>query len=81
MRVGSSQNISCMGIIGDGCGAGREFKVENETLIAHDPYTKENITLLENIHGAISISKHRCILTIVCKNENIKFDLSLLEKV
>lgn len=71
--------ISCFGIIGDGCGAGREFIVENETLIAYDPYTQENITLLTNISHAQEISKHRCTLTIKCKNEIITFDLSTLK--
>ena len=73
--------ISCLGIIGDGCGAGREFIVENETLRVYDPYTKENVTLLENVCNAKAISKHRCMLTIECENEEINFDLSELKKV
>ena len=75
------KKISCMGIIGDGCGAGREFFVKNETLCVYDPYTEENMILLEDIQGAKSISKHRCILTIECEVEEIKFDLSALKKV
>lgn len=79
MTAGSK--ISCMGIIGDGCGGGREFIVENETLVAYDPYTKQTFTLLKDIHNAKSISKHRCILRIVCEEEIIRLDLSELEKV
>lgn len=76
MMVGSSPKISCLGIIGDGCGGGREFIVENETLIAYDPYTKETFTLRKNIYQAKSISKHQCMITIKCKNETIHLDLS-----
>ena len=73
-----SKKISCIGIIGDGCGGGREFIVENEILFAHDPQTNENITLLENITDAKNISKKACIITIECTNETIEFDLSKL---
>ena len=77
MRDGSKK-ISCVGIIGDGCGGGREFIIENEILYAHDPQTNENITLLEHVRDALSISKKACIITIVCSNETIEFDLSKL---
>ena len=79
MMAGSDKKISCEGIIGDGCGGGREFIVEGETLLSYDPYTKESITLLENIDKAKAISKHRCILTIECEDTIIKFDLSNLK--
>ena len=77
MKAGSKK-ISCIGIIGDGCGGGREFIVENGKLFAHDPQTNENITLLENIIDAKNISKKACIITIECTNETIEFDLSKL---
>lgn len=77
MKVGSKK-ISCMGIIGDGCGGGREFIVENEVLYAYDAKTDESITLLEGINDAKSISKKACIITIECADEIIKFDLSKL---
>jgi len=32
-----AKKISCIGIIGDGCGGGREFIIEDEVLFAHDP--------------------------------------------
>jgi len=80
MTVGSKK-ISCMGIVGDGCGGGREFSVENETLSAFDPQTQESISLLHDIYEAESISKSGCIVTIQCKEQKINFDLSLLKKV
>ena len=73
--------LICEGIIGDGCGGGRLFMVENETLKAYDPITKESFILLENILDAVSISKSHCILSIVCKSETLKFDLSSMKRV
>ena len=70
--------LVCEGIIGDGCGGGRIFFVNEEILFAHDPQTKENITLLKNIKNALSISKKACLITIKCKDEIIEFDLSSL---
>jgi len=81
MILGFDTTLTCEGIIGDGCGGGRIFTIQDETLIAYDPYTKENILLLENIHMPKSISKNGCIISILCENEEIKFDLSALKKV
>lgn len=72
----AGSKLSCMGIIGDGCGGGREFIVENETLYAYDDVTNTKMLLKENIQNAISISKKACIITIVCRDETMKFDLS-----
>jgi len=80
MKVGSNK-ISCMGIVGDGCGGGREFIVEDETLYAYDSQANESITLLENIIDAKTISKKACIITIECTNEIIKFDLSAMKRL
>ena len=80
MMDGSSK-LTCIGIIGDGCGGGREFIVENEVLTANNPQTNEKIVLLENIIDAQEIRKSGCILTLTCKNEVIKFDLSLLKRI
>ncbi len=80
MTVGSKK-ISCIGIIGDGCGGGREFIVEDGVLFAYDSQTDENITLLKDIHMPREISKSGCIITIECEDEEIKFDLSALRKV
>jgi len=73
--------LTCTGIVGDGCGGGREFIVACNILTAYDPQTKEEIVLLKNITDARSISKSGCIVTIECKDEIIKFNLSLLKKV
>ncbi len=81
MIASSNKKIFCIGIIGDGCGGGREFIVENEVLSAYDPYTKKTTVLLENIKNAKSITKHRCLLTIECEEELIEFDLSAFKQV
>ncbi len=73
--------ISCIGIIGDGCGGGREFIIEDGILYALDPVTEEKITLLEGIDSPQSIEKKACIITIECKEEIIRFDLSSLKQV
>ena len=57
--------LSCMGIIGDGCGGGREFIVKNDILYAYYDVTGEKIELLDGIENAQCISKNGCILTIV----------------
>lgn len=68
--------LMCEGIIGDGCGGGRIFYVENETLYALDPIAQESIVLLEGIQKAKKISKAKCIITIECEDETLLFDLS-----
>lgn len=68
----------CEGIMGDGCGGGRIFFIEDETLYANDPVSRENIVLLQNIKGAKKISKSACIITVECEDENIKFNLSTM---
>ncbi|SFV56259.1 MoeB/thiF family protein [hydrothermal vent metagenome] len=70
--------LVCEGIIGDGCGGGRFFAVENETLFAYDPLTQERIILLREVKDAQKVSKCGCIITIVCKNTTLNFDLSAL---
>ncbi len=76
-----NDDLVCEGIIGDGCGGGRLFIVKESTLIAYDPQTKSELILLENVSKAMKISKKMCIITIVCQNETILFDLSSLQKV
>jgi len=71
--------LVCEGIIGDGCGGGRIFYVKDGSLIAYDPFSKDNIILLENICDCISISKKVCIITIRTKTKTIEFDLSKLK--
>ena len=62
MKAGSKK-ISCIGIVGDGCGGDREFIVQDGVLSAYD---------------AKNISKKACIISIECENEMIEFDLSML---
>lgn len=73
--------LVCKGIIGDGCGGGRLFFIEKETLVAYDPQTENKIFLLDGIKNAKTISKKICILTVECEDEVIKFDLSKLQRV
>ncbi|EDZ62229.1 hypothetical protein SMGD1_0613 [Sulfurimonas gotlandica GD1] len=73
--------LICEGIIGDGCGGGRLFMVEQNTLKAYDPTTKESHVLLEDIVKPLSISKSVCIVTVVCEDETIEFDLSAMRKI
>jgi len=79
MMAGSK--LSCVGIIGDGCGGGREFIVKDSVLYALDPITDEKIILLEGIDSPQSIEKKACIITIECKEKIIRFDLSSLKQV
>ena len=70
--------LVCEGIIGDGCGGGRLFIVENETLFTYDPITKESFTLVEGLGSVQSISKSACVIRIVLAHEKLAFDLSKL---
>ena len=72
--------LVCEGIIGDGCGGGRFFAVEDETLFAYDLLTQERIVLLREVKHAIKVTKKACIITIECEKETLKFDLSSLAK-
>ena len=76
MMAGSK--ISCMGIVGDGCGGGREFVVQDGVLFAYDELTQDKIILIEDIKDAREINKNGCIITVLCERETIKFDLSTL---
>jgi len=76
-----SEKLFCVGIVGDGCGGGREFIIDNEKLSAYDPLSKKSITLLEDIKKPISIHKNKCIIIIICEEENIQFDLSLMRRI
>ena len=73
--------LVCEGIIGDGCGGGRFFAVEDEVLFAYDPLIQERITLLREVKNARKISKKACIITIECDDEVICFNLSSLKKI
>ncbi len=73
--------LICEGIIGDGCGGGRLFLVEDETLKAYDPQTQTSTTLLENILDAKKVTKNACVVTVECEKETIRFDLSAMKKI
>jgi len=81
MMDGFDSALVCEGIIGDGCGGGRLFFVQDNALRVYDPTTKEQMILLENVYNAQSISKSACIVTIVCQDEEVAFDLSKMQKV
>ena len=68
--------LVCEGIIGDGCGGGRFFLIEDEMLLAYDPTTASKIFLTDGIKDAKALTKKRCLLTIECEHEVIEFDLS-----
>jgi len=78
---GSDSALVCEGIIGDGCGGGRLFFVQDNALRVYDPTTKEQMILLENVYNAQSISKSACIVTVVCQDGKVAFDLSKMQKV
>ena len=81
MIAGFEDKLACEGIVGDGCGGGRVFYIDAQTLYAYDPITKESTKLLDKVIDAKNISKKACIITIECKYETIRFDLSLLHKI
>ncbi len=72
--------LVCEGIIGDGCGGGRVFFVEDETLKAYDPQSKEVINLLADIKDAKQVTKKGCIITIECQDKSMTLDLSMIKK-
>lgn len=71
-----SSPLVCEGIVGDGCGGGRIFFIRESALYAHDPISKEDMKLLEDIKMPQKISKNECVISIKCKQEIIEFDLS-----
>lgn len=79
MIAGFEDKIHCEGIVGDGCGGGRIFFMDTNTLYAHDPVINENIKLLDEVKNAKSISKKACVITIECEDEVIRFDLSKMQ--
>ena len=70
--------LVCEGIIGDGCGGGRLFYIQDDILKTYDPQTKASTTLLSSVKDAKSIQKKKCIIYIKCTSKTIEFDLSLV---
>jgi hypothetical protein len=76
MNFDLNSPLVCEGIIGDGCGGGRIFFVEDEKLQVYDPMTKESMVLLENLKDVELIAKSGCIITIKQKGKSTEFNLS-----
>ncbi|MEJ2373514.1 MAG: thiamine biosynthesis protein ThiF [Sulfurimonas sp.] len=76
MNFDLNSPLVCEGIIGDGCGGGRIFFVEDEKLQVYDPMTKESMVLLESLKDVKSISKSGCIIVIEQKGKTAEFNLS-----
>lgn len=72
--------LVCEGIVGDGCGGGRIFHIDEGVLFAYDPVSCEEIRLVENLEHPISLSKKSCTITIECKEHTIEFDLSSMRQ-
>ncbi|HIP19784.1 MAG TPA: thiamine biosynthesis protein ThiF [Sulfurimonas sp.] len=73
-----SSPLVCEGIIGDGCGGGRVFFVEDATLFAYDPQSTSKIELLNDLSGVQAISKKGCIIQLDFKDKVRQLDLSCL---
>ena len=76
MKYDLNSPLVCEGIIGDGCGGGRIFFVEDEKLQVYDPTTKESMVLLSNVTDVKSITKEGCIITIEQVQGIKEFNLS-----
>ncbi len=81
MIAGFEDKLHCEGIVGDGCGGGRIFYIDEDALHVYDPTTKERMKLFDGFCDAKSISKKACVITIECENEVVKFDLSKMVRV
>jgi hypothetical protein len=68
--------LVCEGIVGDGCGGGRIFYIDESALYAYDPAVEESMLLLENLQNAQKLSKDGCLLTILLDDAVMEFDLS-----
>lgn len=71
--------LVCEGIIGDGCGGGRIFFVEDEKLQVYDPFTKYVKVLFSGIKDVQKISKSGCIISLQRADDLQEFDLSTLK--
>lgn len=71
-----SSPLVCEGIVGDGCGGGRIFYIENMALFAYDAHTGINIELLQEVGDVISLEKQGCIITLHFTDKSELFDLS-----
>lgn len=79
MNFDLNSPLVCEGIIGDGCGGGRIFFVEDEKLQVYDPFTKTSFVLIEDVGDVVRISKAKCIITIERNDVKTEFDLRALK--
>lgn len=79
MNFDLNSPLVCEGIIGDGCGGGRIFFVEDEKLQVYDPFTKTSFVLIEDVGDVVRISKAKCIITIEQNDVKREFDLRALK--
>ena len=73
--------LVCEGIVGDGCGGGRLFYIDENQLKAYDSTTQESLLLLKDVRDAKKLSKDGCLLYIDLQETRIVFDLSLLKVI
>jgi hypothetical protein len=71
----------CEGIVGDGCGGGRIFFTDKDSLRVYDPISKEVILLQDSLDHPKDISKNGCLLFFVCKEEQMRFDISKMRLI
>ncbi len=73
--------LVCKGVIGDGCGGGRVFFVENATLFIYDPLTQERHFLVSVDFPICKISKNACVIILQTEEKIYKYDLSEMKIV
>jgi hypothetical protein len=73
--------LVCEGIVGDGCGGGRIFFVEDTKLFVYDPLTQERMLLLDELGSVVEIKKEGCMIFLHSEAGVEQFDLSALKKV
>jgi hypothetical protein len=71
----------CEGIAGDGCGGGRIFFTDKNSVKVFDPVSKEVMTLVTDLEEPLGISKKECRLFFTCKGKLNVFDLSAMQLV
>ena len=81
MRAGFDLNspLVCEGIVGDGCGGGRIFFVEDAMLQVYDPTTQECMVLLSKLPHVLEVTKKQCIISIKTHEKILRYDLSLMQ--
>jgi hypothetical protein len=76
-----NKSLICEGIVGDGCGGGRLFYIDDNQLQAYDSTTQKSLLLLKNIVEAKKLTKDGCLLFIDFDDKRVVFDLSLLKVI